>query len=84
MAIKKTVFTPHGFTAHDAYHKVISVLIEDKTKMTFSCAAKKESVNEPFVISQHSCAYDISGGNPIAQAYAYLKTLPEFLGAVDC
>ena len=29
-------------------------------------------------------AYDITGENPIRQAYLHLKTLPEFLNATDC
>jgi hypothetical protein len=28
--------------------------------------------------------YDINGENPIKQVYIYLKSLPEFAGAVDC
>jgi len=28
--------------------------------------------------------YDITGDNPIKQAYLHLKTLPEFANAVDC
>jgi len=28
--------------------------------------------------------YDITGENPIKQAYEYLKTLPEFANATDC
>ena len=27
---------------------------------------------------------DLEGGNPIKQAYLHLKTLPEFVDAVDC
>jgi hypothetical protein len=37
-----------------------------------------------FTESILSCAYQINGTNPIAQAYGHLKTLPEFAGAVDC
>ena len=29
-------------------------------------------------------SYDISGDNPIKQAYEHLKTLPEFSDATDC
>lgn len=32
----------------------------------------------------YSAPYDIDGPNPFEQAYAYLKTLPEFEGATDC
>jgi len=28
--------------------------------------------------------YNIDGENPIKQAYAHLKTLPEFADAIDC
>lgn len=27
---------------------------------------------------------DLEGGNPISQAYSYLKALPEFEGSMDC
>ena len=32
----------------------------------------------------YSLQYDINGENPIAQAYNYLKSIPEFEGALDC
>jgi hypothetical protein len=32
----------------------------------------------------YSFVPNIDGGNFIAQAYAHLKTLPEFAGAADC
>ena len=31
-----------------------------------------------------TCAYNIEGSNPYAQAYEYLKTLDEYSDAVDC
>ena len=31
----------------------------------------------------YSTAYDINGANPFRQAYECLKTLPEFVGAID-
>lgn len=37
-----------------------------------------------FSVLSFECAYDISGENPLAQAYAHLKTLPEFVDALDC
>jgi hypothetical protein len=30
------------------------------------------------------CPYDVSGENPLKQAYEYLKTQLEFAGATDC
>lgn len=32
----------------------------------------------------HEADYDINGVNPFAQAYAFVKSLPEFAGAEDC
>lgn len=84
MAIKKQVVTPHGFTVADAYHRVEDVTIIGKTKMNFSVKVYKETDKEPFAASSFACAYDLEGGNPIAQAYTHLKTLPEFSGAIDC
>ena len=32
----------------------------------------------------YEAPYDIDGSNPFEQSYDYLKTLPEFSGAIDC
>jgi hypothetical protein len=45
----------------------------------------KENANVPhFADVSYTCAYDLTGANPIAQAYEHLKTLEDFAGAVDC
>jgi hypothetical protein len=84
MAIKKQVVTPHGFTVADAYHRVEDVTIIGKTKMNFSVKVYKDIDKDSFASFSFVCAYDLNGGNPLQQAYAHLKTLPEFTGAVDC
>ena len=84
MALKKTVTTQHGFTASDAYHRVEGVQV-GKDRMTFQVRSYKDNSGLPhFADVALSCAYSISGNNPIAQAYTHLKTLPEFAGATDC
>jgi hypothetical protein len=84
MAIKKTVNTPCGFEAIDAYHRVEGVQI-NKGKMNFQVRIYKEnSGSHNFAELSFYCEYDIQGDNPIKQAYKYLKTLPEFANAVDC
>jgi hypothetical protein len=85
MALQKTVTTLHGFVSQDAYHKVDNIKIFNKSSMTFDIKILK-SKNETIAFDTWSfqCAYDLAGNNPIAQAYAYLKTLPEFAGATDC
>jgi hypothetical protein len=84
MALKKTTTSPHGFESANAYHRVESVSLKDKNKITFHVRSYKET-DLPFFAEQVlSAAYDITGENPIKQAYAHLKTLKDFADAVDC
>lgn len=84
MALEKTVTSPHGFQAVNAYHRVEGVQVY-KDKMGFQLRSYKDSSGLPhFADSPFECVYDIDGANPIKQAYEYLKTLPEFEGATDC
>lgn len=68
----------HSF---DAYIKVVSlsgnkdyqsakVVFKDKEKIIF--------------MKSYGFKPSLDGANFIAQAYSFLKTLPEFAGAVDC
>jgi hypothetical protein len=85
MALQKTVTTPQDFDAVDAYHRVNGVTLISKSKINFSVQSfKNKDALVAFASEQHSCLYDLTGNNPIAQAYYYLKTLPEFAGAKDC
>lgn len=85
MALSKTVLTPIGFEAHDAYHRVEGVSLDSKSKMSFSVRSYKDNSGVPaFSESRYYCDYDLNTTNPIAQAYAYLKTQDEFKDAVDC
>lgn len=85
MALQKTVNTPHGFESVNAYHRVEGVRLQGKESIAFQVRSYK-SKNElsAFNDELHSCEYELSGSNPIAQAYDHLKTLPEFAGATDC
>jgi hypothetical protein len=85
MAFTKTATTPCGFSAANAYHRVEGVKLDTKTSVSFRVRSYKENSNIPhFEDVGYSCVYDLNGENPITQAYRYLKTLPEFEGAVDC
>jgi hypothetical protein len=84
MALEKTTTTPHGFSASNAYHRVEGTQVSKDT-MTFQVRSYKNNSGLPhFSDASFGCAYNITGDNPIAQAYAHLKTLPEFAGATDC
>jgi hypothetical protein len=85
MALKKTVKTQQGFDAINAYHRVESLNLIDKTRMFYQVRSYKDSEGLPsFSDAAYEAVYDLQGQNPIAQAYAHLKTLPEFAGATDC
>jgi len=84
MAIKKTISTVYGLQAVDAYHRVESLQLRGKTEILFAIRSYAD-VNKPSFQEQSlSCAYSLTGENPIKQAYEHLKTLPEFVGATDC
>lgn len=84
MALKKTTTTVHEFEAVDAYHKVGNLSLVGKTEINFTVYASKTPNSPPFWADSFTCAYDLNGNNPLAQAYVHLKTLPEFADAVSC
>jgi putative heme degradation protein len=86
MAITKTLRkTQPGFTgeltALDAYWKVLSVTgNKENVAARVGAFVDKQQVHEMSV----AFAPAIGDFNFIQQTYVYLKTLPEFAGAVDC
>lgn len=84
MALKKTVTTVHGFDAVDAYHRVENISFAGKDRITFFVRSYKEVCLPSFNDQFFNCVYDMNGSNPIQQAYEHLKTIEEFIGALDC
>ena len=84
MALKKTVKTSFGIEVSDAYHRVENLSLISKTQISFQLRSRIDANHSIFDETSFSCDYDITGDNPIAQAYDYLKTLPEYADAVDC
>lgn len=85
MALKKTFITSTEIEIANAYLRVDHLVIQEKTHLLYRVRVYQSS-DAKFPIEEVllSCVYDIEGKNPIAQAYAHLKTLPEFADAVDC
>lgn len=83
MALKETMQTPFGVEVKDAYIRVEGVQIVGKSGLLFRARASVDGVLPHFSDVAYECTYDITGDNPIKQAYKYLKTLPEFAGAAD-
>lgn len=85
MAFTKNWTGPQGIEAVAAYIRTQELSIVGKDEIVFRVRVFKDSkAAVPFDDFGVKCAYDLSGANPIAQAYAHLKTLPNFEGAVDC
>jgi len=83
MALQKTIQTIFGFEIKNAYIRIEGVRV-NKNSIQFQARASVNSEKPHFLDTQYDCAYSLDGENPIKQAYEYLKTLPEFAGAVDC
>ena len=84
MALNKTTTTSQGFEAVNAYHRVEGLCLVTNQTISFGVRTYKDVAFPAFADNGYSCAYDITGENPIKQAYEYLKTLPEFANATDC
>lgn len=86
MALKKTIVMPQGYEIKDAYHKIESLTIHPKDAVTFVMRGyENANADKPlFIEFMFSGPYDITGENPIKQAYEYVKTTAEFNGAKDC
>jgi hypothetical protein len=83
MALSKTIQTNFGFEIQNAYHRVSSVTIKNKTSMDVEVSIYADTDSKPVSVKGYLADYDLSSSNPIAQAYEYLKTLPEFDSATD-
>lgn len=68
---------------NSAYIKVKS-LMGNKKSMRIDVEIHKAAEGVVIDYRNYSFAPNLDGKNFIAQAYEYLKTLPEFVGASDC
>lgn len=74
-----------GIPVPDAYIALSALTIEhDKQSMSFNALHHAAQWAESFTGVAYGCPYNLEGENPYKQAYAYLKTLPEFEGYTDC
>lgn len=85
MAIKTNIDTDTGLSVQNVYCRVEDIQCSSKNSMAFSLKYYvSQEINKAFETTNHGCPYTLEGKNPFAQAYEYLKTLPEFSDAVDC
>ncbi len=83
MALQKTINTAHGFQATSAYHRIEGLTLDSKTQISFKIRSYVATDKPSFDEKSYQCAYDLSGDNPIAQAYVYSKKTSDFSDATD-
>jgi hypothetical protein len=76
-------FQVNGVVVNGGYIKVQDLFCT-KNRIEAGIAFKADSVNLPVKTEKYNFAPNLEGGNFIKQTYEYLKTLPEFAGAIDC
>lgn len=59
-------------------------ICQDKITMIFILTYRASPKDEVFTEQSFNTFYSLEGNNPHSQAYTYLKTLPEFVGCIDC
>lgn len=69
------------FSVQDSMYIKVQRVAGDKTLVNVDVLLTGDSINGKRF---YSFAPDLNGPNFIKQAYDYLKTLPEFAGAIDC
>lgn len=84
MALQLTKTTKFGIEVKNAYIRVEQLSINVKENMHFVTKSYKDKELPSFEENFYNISYDLNGENPIKQAYLHLKTLPEFVDAVDC
>jgi hypothetical protein len=84
MALQNNIELESGISVQNAYSRVETVKLQNKTSMSFECASYVDATKPTsFRRTGHLSTYDLLGDNPIKQAYLHLKTLPEFADAQD-
>lgn len=85
MAMSKTVKTPQGFEAINAYHRIENISVHGKTEIVCSVTSYKDKDQTvSFSAQRVVCPYEVTGENVFIQAYSHVKELSEFVGSVDC
>lgn len=86
MALRHTLVTPHNITVPNAYTRGENYAMVVKGVLTFDAVAYNidPAVNPLLIVQErHSLSVDVNA--PLhAQVYDYLKSLPQYAGAVDC
>lgn len=84
MALKVDVNFKESIPVRGAYVSIDSPILTGKDSIRFVVSYRAKDGDQFFDQKTFDAPYDIVAENPFDQAYAYLKTLPEFADATDC
>ncbi len=85
MALKKKHALANGLVCEEAYIRVEDIHVVSKSKISFIVRFYSSStIGIHFDECYLSCDYKIDGNNLYTQSYDYIKTLEEFLTAINC
>lgn len=77
--------TQKGIPVTGAYVTVVMPTVSmDKATVSFGVWYSADREHDHFHADTKNAPYSIDAGDPFAQAYIHLKTLPEFEGCEDC
>lgn len=82
MALKKN-FEHNGVQVASGYLKVVNVT-GDKNRVAFVVSYAVDAAHDAIKTEQFNFVPNMDGGNFIAQAYEYLKSLNGFQDATNC
>lgn len=80
---KKSITGFGELSLNNGYCKITNIN-GSKELIKFTLVVKNKDTNEAFDAFNYKFVPTLDDKNFIAQAYDYLKTLPEFINAVDC
>ena len=87
MALCKTLTLTNNFNTETVLENVyikVTRIEGSKLELTVEVSLLPKKGGEPYKVQRVTFVPDLNGSNFIAQAYQFLKTLPEFSDAVDC
>jgi hypothetical protein len=87
MALKRSI-TIDGTTYPDAYSRITTIRCDKADAYVYVCTYESEQARMddafPIYAEEHTCALADVASDLFPKAYEFLKTLPEFAGAIDC
>lgn len=82
--LQLTQTTQSGVTVQDAIHKVINAQTIPSGETSFFVGIfVNQTIGIPVEARGYTFMADVNGGEIFDQCYEYLKTLPEYAGAID-